>query len=150
MSSICETYLALLNCKNLMMSLSVIGCSIGPFHWCLSDPLQHSMNTKLVSMRLRELRNLPTYNCPTEGPHKAKMAEAAACHRGSKSSTRRRIASRCSVPCLTSCKCGSRSGVPSTTQVVWRLSGRGRGSANSDSRSLAGCLSQLLLGKDPV
>ena len=82
MSSICEVYLASLSRKKLMMSSSVIGRSIGPFHWCLSDPLRHSMNTKLVIMRLREMRKLPTYICPTEGPHKAKMAEAAALHRG--------------------------------------------------------------------
>ena len=44
-------------------------------------PLRHSMNTKLVSKRLREMRNLPTYSCPTEGPNNIKMAEAAALYR---------------------------------------------------------------------
>ena len=29
---------------------------------------------------------------------------------------------------LTSCECGNRSGVPSATQLVWRLSGCGKGS----------------------
>ena len=39
-------------------------------------------------------------------------------------------------PGLTSCDCGNRSSVPSTTQVAWRLSGCGRGSENTDSQHL--------------
>ncbi len=50
-----------------MISSSVIGRSIGPSHSCLSDPLLHSMNTKLLIIRVRELENLATYRFPTAG-----------------------------------------------------------------------------------